>query len=107
MFTSMRSKRTSLVPLFKLRYEVTTVKMQVDYTLDSRGAVVILDDDSEAGYSSWGEEAVSAVFKPLQSPPPIYMPTEEDELQLDDLDLDPDTVLKIPERAKAKLDKNK
>ena len=41
------------------------------------------------------------------SPPQIDISTEDDELQLDDLELDPDTVLKIQERAKAKLDKNK
>ena len=80
--------------------------MQVDDTLDSCGAVVVSDECLEAGYSGWGEEAVSAVFKPLQSPPQIDIPTEDDELQLNDLELDPDTVLKIQERAKAKLDKN-
>ena len=69
--------------------------MQVDDTLDSSGAVVIPDDDPEAGYSGWGEEAVSAVFKPLQSPPQIDIQTEDDELQLSDLDLDLNTVLTI------------
>ena len=88
----MISQRTPLVPLFKLRDAVTRVKMQVDDTLDSCGAVVIPDDDPEAGYSGWGEEAVSAVFKPLQSPPQIDIQTKDDELQLDDLDLDPNTV---------------
>ena len=64
---------------------------------DSCGAYVVSDDCPEAGYSGWGEEAVPAVFKPLQSPP----------LQLTVLDLDPDTVKIIQERAKAKLDANK
>ena len=50
MFASMRSQRT-LVPLFKLGDVVTRVKMQVDDTLDSSGAVVILDDSPESGYS--------------------------------------------------------
>ena len=71
--------------------------MQVDDTLDSSGAVIVLDDNPEAGYSGRGEEAVSAVFKPLQFPPKIDIPIEDDELQLDDLELDPDTVLKIQE----------
>ena len=44
MFASMRSQRTSLVPLFKLRDTVTRVKMQVDDILDSCGTFVILDD---------------------------------------------------------------
>ena len=65
MFASIMSQKTSLVPLFKLGDMVTRVKMQVDDTLDSSGAVVIPDDDPEAGYSGWGEEAVSRVFKPL------------------------------------------
>ena len=44
MFASMRSQRTSLVPLYKLGDAVTRVKMQVDGTLDSSGAIVIPDD---------------------------------------------------------------
>ena len=51
MFASMRSQRTSFVPLFKLRDAVTWVKMQMDDTLDGSGAVVILDDDPEMVYS--------------------------------------------------------
>ena len=60
-----------MVPLFKLGDVVTRVKMLVDDTLDGSRAVVIPDDCHEAGYSSWGEEAVSAMFKLLQSPPQI------------------------------------
>ena len=103
----MISQRTPLVPLFKLRDAVTRVKMQVDDTLDSSGAVIIPDDCPEAGYSIWVEKALSAVYKPLKSPPNIDIPIEDDELLLDDQELDPDTMLKIQERAKAKLDKNK
>ena len=44
MLVAMRSQRTSLIPLFKLGDVVTRVKMQVDDTLDSCGAVVIPDD---------------------------------------------------------------
>ena len=51
MFASMRSQRTSFVPLFILRDAVTWVKMQMDDTLDGSGAVVILDDDPEMVYS--------------------------------------------------------
>ena len=46
------------------------------------------------------------MLKPLQSPPWIDVNTEDDELQLNDLDFDPNTVMTIQERAKAKL-KNK
>ena len=95
MFPLLRSQRTSLISLYKLRDVVTRVKIKVDDTLDSSEAVFVLDDDPEAGYSSWGEEAVSAVFKPLQSPTQIDIKTEDDELQLDDLDLDPDMVKMI------------
>ena len=66
IFASMWSQRTSLVPLFKLGDTVTRVKMQVDDTLDSSGAVVVPDDSPETGYSSWGEEVVSAVSKLLR-----------------------------------------
>ena len=78
--------------------------MQVDDTLDGSGAVVIPDDCPKSRYSSWGEEVVSTGFKQLQSPPQIDIPTQDYELQLDDLELDLDTMLKIQERAKAKLD---
>ena len=61
MFTSLRSQRTSLVPLFKLGDTVTRVRLQVDYTLDSNGAVGVPDDNPEVGYSGWGEEAVSSM----------------------------------------------
>ena len=49
----MRSKRTSLVPLFKLRDLATKVKLQVDDTLNISGAAVILDGDPEAGNHGW------------------------------------------------------
>ena len=102
----MRSQRTSLVPLFKLGDEITKVKVQMDETLDSCGAAVMTEDNPEAGYSGWGQETVSAVFRPLLSPPQIDLETELDELELDDLGLDPDTVRVIQKRAKAKLDLN-
>ena len=65
---------------------ITRVKIQVDDTLDGSGAVVILDDNPEVFHPSWGEEAVPAVFKPLQSLPQIDIKTKEDELKLDDLE---------------------
>ena len=51
MFTLMRSQRTSLVPLFKLTDFVVKVKQQVDETLDISGAVVVSDDNPEAGFT--------------------------------------------------------
>ena len=81
--------------------------MQVDDTLDSSGTVVIPDGDPEAGCFGWGEEAVPAVFKPLQTTPQVTIKAEVDELDISDQDLDPNTVKVIQERVKAKLDKNK
>ena len=49
---------------------------------------------------------LSQVFELLQSPPQIDIQTKDDELQLNELDLDPNMVLTIQERTKAKLDKN-
>ena len=49
MFASMKSQRTSLVPLFRLTDLVTQVKQCVDETLDISGAVVIPEGHSEAG----------------------------------------------------------
>ena len=93
MFASMRSQRTSLVPIFILRDLIAKVKLQVDEFLDISGAVVILDGDPEAGYPSLAEEYVPAAFKPLVVPPQVTVKTEVDELDIDDLeDLDPETV---------------
>ena len=58
MFASMRSQRTSLVPLFKLTDFLAKVKQQVDETLDISVAVVVLDGDPEASFPGWGEEDV-------------------------------------------------
>ena len=95
----MRSQRTSLVPLFKLGELVTKVKLQVDDTLDISWAVVV--PDPEAGYPGWGEEDVPAVFKPLLAPPQVTVNSEVDELDIDDQDLDSNTVRVIQERVKA------
>ena len=65
------------------------------------------EDNPVAVYSGWGQETVSAVFRPLLSLPQIDIETEPDELELNDLGLYPNMVRVIQERAKAKLDKNK
>ena len=74
MFTSMRSQRISLVPLFKLTDFVAKVKQQVDETLDN----------PEASFTGWGEEDVPTVFKPLVVPPQVTIKAEADELDLND-----------------------
>ena len=107
MFAFMRSQRASLVPLFKLRDEIGKVKWEMDDTLDSCGAVVLPRDNPEAGYSSWGQETVSVVFRPLQSPPQVEIAAEVDKLELLDLELDPAMVETIQERVRAKLKTNK
>ena len=86
---------------------VTKVKLQVDDALDISGAAVVPDGDPEAGYPSWGEEDVLAVFKPLLIPPQVTINSEVDELDIDYQDLDSDTVRVIQKRVKAKLDKNR
>ena len=67
----------------------------MDDTLDGSGTVVLSDDDPEVVHPGWGEEAVPAVFKPLQSPPQIDIKTKEDQLELDDLELEPDMVTRF------------
>ena len=78
MFTSMRSQRTSLVPLFRLTDSVTQVKQHVDETLDISWAVVIPESNPEAGYTGSGEEDVPTIFKPLLAPPQVPLQQEED-----------------------------
>ena len=56
----MKSKRTSLAPLFRLSDQVAQVKQCVDETLDISGAVP--EGNPEAGFSGWGEEDVPAIF---------------------------------------------
>ena len=60
MFTSMRSQRTSLVPLFKFTDFVAKVKHQVDETLDISGAVVIPNENPKAGFT--GERKMAPLF---------------------------------------------
>ena len=50
MFALMMSQRTSLVPLFKLTDFLARVKQRVDETLEISGAVVVPDDNPEAGH---------------------------------------------------------
>ena len=92
MFASMRSQQTTFVLLFKLGDKITRVKHQMDDTLDSCEAVVIPRDNPRAGYFSWGQETVSAVFSPLQSPPQVEVDAEPNKIELDVLELDPATV---------------
>ena len=66
-----------------------------------------MDCDPEAGYPSWGEEDVPALFKPLLIPPQVTVNSEVDRLDINYQDLDSDTVRVIQERVKAKIDKNK
>ena len=47
MFASMKSQRTSLVPLFRLTDQIAQVKQHMDETLDICRAVVFLDGDPE------------------------------------------------------------
>ena len=54
MFASIRAQRTSLVPLFKLRDELTQVKRDMDDTLDGCGAGVAGREDPESGFTGWG-----------------------------------------------------
>ena len=54
MFTSMKSQRTSLVPLFKLTDFVSKVKQQVDETFDISGAIVIPDENLKASFTGLG-----------------------------------------------------
>ena len=71
MFASMKSQRTSLVPLFRLTDSVAQVKQHVDETLDISGAVVVPESNPEAGYTGSGEEDVPTIFKPLLAPPQV------------------------------------
>ena len=47
------------------------------------------------------------MIKPLQSPPQIDIKTKEDELELDDLEFEPDMERKIREKVMIKHVKNK
>ncbi len=78
MFASMKSQRTSLVPLFRLTDSVTQVKQHVDETLDISWAVVIPESNPEAGYTGSGEKDVPTIFKPLLAPPQVPLRHEED-----------------------------
>ena len=102
-----RLQSNSLVPLFKLRDLVAKVKLQVYHSLDVSRAVAVQDSDSEACHSSWEDEDIPALFKPLLNPLQVAIKSEVEDLDLNDQDLDPITVRVIQERVMAKLDENK
>ena len=105
MFGSLKSQRTSLVPLFRLLDSVAQVKQKVDDTLDMSGAVVALEGHPEAGPNpGWGEDDVPAIFRPLLSSPEVPLEQEEeDELDLSDIEgLDEQVVAHIQQKAREK-----
>ena len=76
--------------------------------MEISGAVVIPDDNLEAGFMSWAEEDVPSVFKPLLVPPQVSIWLEDDELDLTDVEsLDPKMARVIQEKARAKAAKNR
>ena len=107
MFASMRSQRTALVPLFKLGDDITRIKRDVEDTMGSCGAVIAPRDNPDAGHLGWGEETITAVYRPLQLPPQIDIDMKPDEIDLDDLDLDPNTAATIQERVQEKNNRNR
>ena len=78
MFGSLKSQRTSLVPLFKLTDSVTQIKQCVDETLDICGADVVAEKHPEARFSVWGEEDVPVIFRLLLTSPQVPLTREED-----------------------------
>ena len=106
MFASMKSQRTSLVPLFRLTDSVAQVKQHVDETLDISWAVVIPESNPEAGYTGSGEKDVPTIFKPLLAPPQVPLRHNEDSLDISDIEgLDPQIAELIQEKARAKAPK--
>ena len=72
MFGSLKSHRTSLVPLFKLLDRLVEVKQQVDDTLDMSKAVVAPVGLPDVGPNPGeGEDNVPAMFRPLLSSPKV------------------------------------
>merc|ERR1711867_179054 len=110
MFGSMKSQRTSLVPLFRLTDHITQVKQQVDETLDISGAVVVPEGHPEAGVNpGWGEDDVPAIFRTLLSSPKVPLEQKaDDELDLSDIEgQDQQVVALIQQKASDKAVRNR
>ena len=110
MFISLKSQRTSLVPLFRLLDKVVQVKQMVDDTLDMSGAVVTPEGHPEAGPNpGWGEDDVPAIFRPLLSSPDMPLEQEDDdELDLSDIEgLDQQVIEHIQQKARDKATLNR
>ena len=81
MFGSLKSQRTSLVPLFRLLDKIAEVKQKVDDTLNMSEAVVAPEGHPEAGPNpGWGEDDVPAIFRPLLSSPYVPLEQEDDDI---------------------------
>ena len=81
MFGSLKSQRTSLVPLFKLINRLVEVKQQVDDNLDMSKAVIAPVGHPDVGPNpGWGEENVPAMFSPLLISPKVMLVQVDEEL---------------------------
>ena len=58
----LRLLKSSLVPLFKLEDKFTKVRMEVAHTTEAYEAVVVREDNAQAFFSCWGEDAVPAIL---------------------------------------------
>ena len=109
MFGSLKSQRTSLVPLFNLLDRLVEVKQEVDDTLDMIKAVIApVGYPDVAPNPGWGEDDVPAIFRPLLLSPEVTLELEEEELDLSDIDnLPPEVMEHIQMKAREKAALNR
>ena len=102
MFGSLRSQRTSLVPLFKLLDKVAEVKQTVDDTLNmSKAVVASVSHPDVAPNPGWGEDDVPALFMPLLIHPEVSLEQEDKDLDLSEIDgLAPEVIAIIQGKAR-------
>ena len=102
----LKSKRTSLVPLFKLVDEVTRVRMEVTGTLEAYGAVFVGGDHAKSCFLGWRQDTFPSMLRPLQSPPKFTV-QQRDQLNLNYLSLGQEVKNTIQQRSQALFDVNK
>ena len=109
MFGSLKSQRTSLVPLFKLLDKVAEVKQMVDDTLDMSKAVFAPEGHKEFGPNpGWGEDDVPAIFRPLLAPPEVLLEKEDNKLDQSHIEGLPEDIIEhIQEKDREKAALNR
>ena len=100
MHASARSLHTSMVPMFHLADQLTTIKAEAEHNVEECGAGIASKEAAGATFMGWGQDSVQAVLRPLSSAPKVEASLVQT-IQLEDLGLSLEQSLTISARVQA------